>query len=65
MTTLASLQQVLETLASNRPARTTLGATDEPPTYASVVNARKTTGWDPHDVWLDRIKRPRDARRAN
>ncbi|HEX5648068.1 MAG TPA: hypothetical protein VFX69_00300, partial [Steroidobacteraceae bacterium] len=34
-------------------------------TYASVISAaQNAAGWDPHEVWLDRIKKPRDDRRA-
>lgn len=67
MTTLVSMQQVLEALAETRRADTAMEASGTVvPTYASVVSSRKSaTGWDPHEVWLDRIKRPRDQRRAN
>ena len=63
---LSPLQHWLEFLASTRSDRRR-STPDEPPTYADVIQAQRddgTGGWDPRDVWLDRIKRPRDAGRA-
>jgi hypothetical protein len=57
------LQLWLEFLASTRPDARRAPPT-EPPCYASLVQERRRPefgGWDPYEVWLDRIKRPRDA----
>jgi hypothetical protein len=32
--------------------------------YESAVQNGRTTGWDPHEVWLTRVKQPRDRRSA-
>jgi hypothetical protein len=58
------LQHWLEFLASTRSGARR-DAPAETPTYAAAVRAHKTAGgWDPHEVWLDRIKKPRDERLA-
>jgi hypothetical protein len=58
------LQRWLQFLASARSDATREAHADMP-TYASAINAgQNTAGWDPHEVWLDRIKKPRDDRRA-
>ena len=63
-TTGSLLQRWLEFLASGRSGSTRAAQADIP-TYASVISAAQdTAGWDPHEVWLDRIKKPRDDRRA-
>jgi hypothetical protein len=60
----SALQYWLEFLASNRSAAAG-DALVEAPTYAAAVQGREQVGgWDPHEVWLDRIKRPRDKHRA-
>ena len=60
----SALQQWLEFLASNRSAAHS-PAPVEALTYAAVVQDRERLGgWDPHDVWLHRIKKPRDEHRA-
>jgi hypothetical protein len=60
----SALQYWLEFLASNRSAADR-DAPVEAPTYAAAVQGREGVGgWDPHEVWLDRIKRPRDEHRA-
>ena len=58
------LQRWLQFLTSARSDATRASEADFP-TYASVISAgQETAGWDPHEVWLDRIKKPRDDRRA-
>ena len=60
------LQHWLEFLASTRlDSRRSTRA--EAPTYVAVVQAQRAqviVGWDPHEVWLDRIKKPREQREA-
>jgi hypothetical protein len=59
------LQQWLEFFASKRSAAHTSTPVEAPPTYAVAVQGRESVGgWDPHEVWLDRIKKPRDEHRA-
>jgi uncharacterized protein YifE (UPF0438 family) len=36
---------------------------DEPVFVAAVQNA-KAPAWDPHEVWLNRVKKPREERPA-
>ncbi|HXW09006.1 MAG TPA: hypothetical protein VD737_00185 [Steroidobacteraceae bacterium] len=60
------LQHWLEFLASAR-SDAHRSTHVEARTYVEVVQAQRedvTVGWDPHEVWLDRIKRPRDRRIA-
>jgi hypothetical protein len=58
------VQRWLQFLTSARSDATRAAPTDIP-TFASVIGAgQQTAGWDPHEVWLDRIKKPRDDRRA-
>ena len=56
------LQHWLEFLASTRlDSRRPTNV--EAPSYVAVVQAQREeviVGWDPHEVWLDRIKKPRD-----
>ena len=35
----------------------------EPPSLVTVV--KSAGGWDPYEVWLRRIKEPRDRRRSD
>ena len=62
------LQHWLEFLASTRSDVRRSTRVDAPTTtYVAVVQAQREeliVGWDPHEVWLDRIKRPRDRRLA-
>jgi len=61
------LQLWLEFLASARPDSRNPAPVAAAATYDVAVEARRApaaTGWDPHEVWLDRIKKPRDERRA-
>ena len=37
-----------------------------PSAFAMALTLRQeTVAWDPHEVWLNRIKRPRDALEAS
>lgn len=53
------MQQLLETLVSTQATEDDVQQVDGR-TFASALTERRTTGWDPHDVWLRRIKEPRD-----
>jgi hypothetical protein len=58
------LQRWLQLLTSARSDATRAKLADVR-TYAAVISAgQERTAWDPHEVWLDRIKKPRDDRRA-
>lgn len=35
-------------------------STDRVPADADVVRGAASTAWDPYEVWLSRVKRPRD-----
>lgn len=61
------LQHWLEFLASRR-SDAHRSTRVESRTYVAVVQAQREeviVGWDPHEVWLDRIKRPRDRLAAS
>jgi hypothetical protein len=64
MTTGSSLQQRLEAAAPARPDGALASA--EPaakmPSFVTAVQSAKTQAWDPHEVWLNRVKRPREQR---
>jgi hypothetical protein len=32
--------------------------------FVSAQQNGRASGWDPHEVWLTRVKQPRDRRRA-
>jgi hypothetical protein len=55
------MQELLEALASEQvtedDAKHNVGNA-----FVSALTERSTIGWDPHDVWLHRIKKPRDHR---
>jgi hypothetical protein len=48
------------TMAANADDATTQRALDD---RATARNAVSTGSWDPHEVWLTRVKQPRDDRR--
>ena len=57
------LQQVLEGLAARGLRTVEPPESRSPlPTCAAALAGGRLPGWDPHEVWLDRIKRPRDRR---
>lgn len=58
------LQQRLE--AMGIPERTFDGIDPNlaTPRFASMAGARATSAWDPHEVWLERIHKPREQRRG-
>ena len=35
------------------------------PSFAGAVQNARTPAWDPHEVWLNRVKKPRDQRSAD
>ena len=55
------MHELLEALAS---AQVTEEAAEQNlgDAFVSALTERGTIGWDPHDVWLHRIKKPRDHR---
>jgi hypothetical protein len=39
--------------------------TDEPkPSFAAALQGARKQAWDPHEVWLSRVKQPRDIQRG-
>jgi len=66
MTKVSSLQQLLR-------ASTTTGADGQvagevpaakTPSFVAAVQGARTPAWDPHEVWLNRVKKPREQRSA-
>jgi hypothetical protein len=63
MTTVSSAPPLLEALTvAAEPAEPAEQAGAA--TFASALNERKMQGWDAREVWLERIKKPRDLRRS-
>jgi hypothetical protein len=53
------MQELLEALGSTQVTKD--DASESAGTaFVSALIERRTIGWDPHDVWLHRIKEPRD-----
>jgi len=66
MSSISSLQQLLR-------ASTTTGADGKvsgempaakTPSFVAAVQSARTPAWDPHEVWLNRVKKPREQRSA-
>ncbi len=66
MTNVSSLQQLLRAssttgadgkVAGEAPAAKT-------PSFVAAVQSARTPAWDPHEVWLNRVKKPREQRSA-
>ena len=64
MTTDVLARPLFETLVSTRTTKHTAGL-DDGRTFVSIVTERKTAGWDPYEVWLHRIREPRNDRQPN
>jgi len=64
MTTGSSLQQRLEAAAPARPDGALASAEPAAKTlsFVAAVQNAKTQAWDPHEVWLNRVKKPREQR---
>jgi len=37
----------------------TAAVAERPEQYTPLFNAARPIGWDPHDVWLTRVRQPR------
>jgi hypothetical protein len=35
------------------------------PSFADAVQNARAPAWDPHEVWLNRVKKPRERRSAD
>ena len=55
------MQRLLEALASEHVTEDDMQQRDGE-AFVSALTERRTMGWDPHDVWLHRIKEPRESR---
>ncbi len=51
------MQASMEAAASREDATGTVSAAD-------AVHGDSVVSWDPYDVWLNRVKRPREARES-
>jgi hypothetical protein len=67
MTTSSKLQQLIGSVPATEAEGTSVPMitrlTSEPSFAAAVQNAR-LPAWDPHEVWLNRVRRPRENRSA-
>lgn len=65
MTTVSKMQQQLGALPQVRVDTGTAPVSSriaDEPTFAAAVQNARTPAWDPHDVWLNRVKKPREQR---
>jgi hypothetical protein len=62
MTNVSSLQQLLRasTTADGKVSGETPAA--KTPSFIAAVQSARTPAWDPHEVWLNRVKKPREQR---
>ena len=61
-TTQPGIQKLLDAMAASQtvdPASKT-----EPRTFATALHKARAPAWDPHEVWLTRVKQPRDLKKA-
>ena len=58
------LQQRLEALGIPARSVDSRESGHDEPTLASVSSNRNSVAWDPHEVWLERIRKPREQRRS-
>jgi hypothetical protein len=67
MTTISKLQQRLGSVSTarveNNPVQMIARLSGETP-FADAVQKARSPAWDPHDVWLNRVKKPREQRSA-
>ena len=67
MMTFSKLQQRLGAVSTarveNNPVQMIARINSETP-FADAVQNAKAPAWDPHEVWLNRVKKPREQRSA-
>ena len=68
MSMVSKLQQRLGSLSTarveNNPVQVIPRVSSEP-SFADAVQNAKAPAWDPHEVWLNRVKKPREQRSAD
>jgi hypothetical protein len=68
MSIVSRLQQRLGSLSTprveNDPVKVNSRLSSEP-SFAEAVQNAKAPAWDPHEVWLNRVKKPREQRSAD
>lgn len=62
MNTEPGIPKLLEAMVASRAAEST--SKGEHRTFATALNDARAPGWDPHEVWLTRVKQPRDLKRV-
>jgi hypothetical protein len=64
----SKLQQRLGSLSTapveDNPVQVNSRLSSEP-SFADAVQNARTPAWDPHEVWLNRVKKPREQRSAD
>lgn len=58
----SGMQKLLEEMAARRATGST--TTSEQVAFAAALHDAKAPAWDPHEVWLTRVKQPRDLTKA-
>jgi len=68
MSTVSKLQQRLGSLSTapveNNPVPVNPRLSSEP-SFADAVQNARAPAWDPHEVWLNRVRKPREQRSAD
>ena len=68
MSKVSKLQQRLGSLSTapveNNPVQVNPRLSSEP-SFADAVQNARAPAWDPHEVWLNRVKMPRERRPAD
>ena len=57
------LGSVSTALVENNPVQIISRINGDPP-FANVEQNARAPAWDPHEVWLSRVKKPREQRSA-
>jgi len=67
MSTVSKLQQRLGSLSRVQVENNSIAViprSSSEPSFADAVKNARTPAWDPHEVWLNRVKKPREERSA-
>ena len=68
MSMVSKLQERLGSVSTarveNNPVQVISHLNGESP-FADAVQSARSPAWDPHEVWLNRVKKPREQRSAD
>jgi len=58
----SGIQKLLDAMAASRATDPT--SKTEPRVFATAIHKARAPAWDPHEVWLTRVKQPRDLKKV-